>query len=323
MMMKAVVMREPGAPAVLVVQQREKPRIDAHEVLIQVKAAGINFPDVIQRKGSYPAPAGAVPDIPGLEVSGIVVEKGSEVSTVQLGDAICCLIAGGGYAEYVKVPAALCLPIPEGFSFAEAACLPETVYTVWDNVFRRGKLQANEGILVQGGSGGIGSTTIQLSKAFGAKVYTTVSSADKAAFCKKLGADITINYKTEDFEEVLKDTPVHVVLDSIGGSYFEKHLALLEPDGRLVQINAMAGAKVTLNIMQLMQKRIQVTGSTLRARDTAFKAELTQEICAQVWPLMGNDFRPQIHQTYTLEQAAEAHTQMEDGHFLGKLVFVI
>lgn len=321
--MKAVVMREPGAPSVLAVQEREKPTIGTEEVLIQVKAAGINFPDVIQRKGSYPAPAGAIADIPGLEVSGIIVEVGSHVSGLQLGDAVCCLIAGGGYAEYVKAPAAVCLPIPEGFSFAEAACLPETVYTVWDNVFRRGKLKANEGILIQGGSGGIGSTAIQLAKAFGAQVYTTVSSAEKADFCKKLGATITINYKTEDFVEVLKGKPVHVVLDSIGGSYFEKHLTLLEPDGRLVQINAMAGAKVTLNIMQLMQKRIQVTGSTLRARDTAFKAELTQEIRNAVWPLMGDAFRPQIHQTYTFEEAVQAHTQMEEGNFLGKLVFVV
>ena len=322
-MMRAVVIREPGAPTVLAVEQREKPKIAADEVLIQVKAAGLNFPDIIQRKGAYPAPAGAVADIPGLEVSGIIVEKGSQVQDWQLGDAVCCLLAGGGYAEYVKASSSLCLPIPAGFSFAEAACLPETVYTVWDNVFRRGKLQAQEGILIQGGAGGIGSTAIQLAKAFGAQVYTTVSNPAKAEFCHRLGADVVINYKTQDFEEALAGKEVHVVLDCIGGSYFEKHINLLAPDGRLVHINAMGGVKVTLNLVKLMQKRIQITGSTLRARDIAFKALLTQEVKAKVWPLMGDAFRPQIHQRYSLEEAVEAHTQMEKGDFLGKLVFVL
>lgn len=321
--MKAIVITQPGGPAVLKLQERDQPQIGANELLIKVHAAGINRPDVFQRKGNYPAPAGVVADIPGLEVAGVIEAMGDQVQGWKLGDAVCCLVAGGGYAEYVAASAQVCLPIPKGFSFEEAAILPETIYTVWDNVFRRGVLKAGEGILIQGGSGGIGSTAIQLAKAFGAKVFTTVSSAEKTAYCEQLGADIVINYKEADFQTALANEVVDVILDSIGGKYFEKHIDLLAADGRLVHINAMEGAKVDLNIFKIMQKRILVTGSTLRARELAFKAQLTDEIRQKVWPILGEKFIPQLYRTFNIEEAVQAHELMDSGDFLGKLVLTI
>lgn len=321
--MKAIVISQAGGPEVLQLQERMQPVVAGGELLIRVKAAGINRPDVFQRKGNYPAPVGVVSDIPGLEVAGIIEALGADVQGWQLGDAVCCLVPGGGYAEYVLASALVCLPIPAGLSFAEAAILPETIYTVWDNVFRRGNLQAGEGILIQGGSGGIGSTAIQLAKAFGARVFTTVGSAEKAAYCKQLAADIVINYKEADFQEVLADETVNLVLDSIGGDYFDKHIELLAADGRLVHINAMGGAKVNLNIIKLMQKRILITGSTLRARELSFKALLTAEIREQVWPLIGYKFMPQHYKSFPLAEAAQAHELMDSGDFLGKLVLEI
>ncbi len=321
--MKAIVITAHGGPEVLKLQERAVPTLAAGELLVQVKAAGINRPDVFQRKGNYPAPAGQVADIPGLEVAGIIEAIGEGVEGWQLGEAVCCLVAAGGYAEYVAVSAQTCLPIPAGFSFAEAAILPETIYTVWDNVFRRGMLAAGEGILIQGGSGGIGSTAIQLAKAFGARVFTTVSSVEKQAYCRALGADIAINYKEADFQSQLAAETVNVVLDSIGGAYFEQHIDLLAADGRLVHINAMAGAKVSLNIFKLMQKRIVITGSTLRARELAFKSQLTAEIKQHVWPILGEKFIPQLYKSFDLENAAEAHALMDSGDFLGKLVLTL
>ena len=322
-MMRAMVITKPGETDVLQVQERAIPAIAECEVLIHVKAAGINRPDIFQRKGNYPAPAGTVEDIPGLEVAGIITQLGTEVTERKVGEKVCCLVAGGGYAEYVVAHQDMCLPIPEGVSFEEAAILPETVYTVWDNVFRRGALRKGESILIHGGAGGIGSTAIQLAKAFGTRVLTTVSSDEKEAYCLQLGADKAVNYRESDFREVLQEEKVNVVLDSIGGDYFQKNLDLLDTDGRLVYINAMKGHKVELNILKLMQKRILITGSTLRARELSFKIPLTREIHQHVWPLIGKSFRPQLFKVFPLEDAAEAHELMENGVFLGKLALVI
>lgn len=321
--MKAVVITEFGGPEVLMVQERERPTIGPEEVLIAVKAAGINRPDHFQRKGNYPAPAGVVADIPGLEVAGIIEEVGSAVTKWKIGDQVCSLVAGGGYAGYIATHASMCLPIPVGLSFAEAAILPETIYTVWDNLFRRGQLIAGEGVLIHGGSGGIGSTAIQLAKAFGARVFTTVGDAAKGAYCEKLGADVVVPYKEQDFAAILKEERVDVVLDSIGGSYFSKHIDMLAPDGRLIHVNAVGGVKVELHILKMMQKRLLLTGSTLRARDLSFKIQLTKAVYDNVWPLIGQKFHPQLYKTFPLKDAAKAHELLESGDFLGKLALVI
>ena len=320
-MMKAIVITEPGGPEELRVQEVNLPQIGELDVRIEVKAAGVNRPDVFQRKGNYPAPPGVDPRIPGLEVAGVIVEKGKDVTEWNIGDRVCALVAGGGYAAYVKVFNGHCLPIPDGLSFEEAASLPETVFTVWDNVFRRGQLKAGEHFLVHGGAGGIGSTAIQLGALFGAEVYTTISSAEKADFCQSLGAIKAINYKHQDFEDELKFLGVDVILDSIGGSYFEKNINILNPDGRLIYINAMDGAKVTLNLLKLMQKRIRLTGSTLRARDQEFKQVLRNEIWTNVWPkLTAGNFKPNLFQVLPFTDAPEAHRLMEDSSLLGKIV---
>ncbi|PRD56217.1 NAD(P)H-quinone oxidoreductase [Sphingobacterium gobiense] len=321
--MKAIVITEAGGPDVLQVQERTIPAVAERDVLIEVKAAGVNRPDIFQRKGNYPAPEGVVADIPGLEVAGIITQVGTAVTERKVGDKVCCLVAGGGYAEYVAAHSDMCLPIPEEISFEEAAALPETVYTVWDNVFRRGALQEGESILIHGGAGGIGSTAIQLAKAFGARVLTTVSSVEKEAYCRQLGADKVVNYRNTDFREALQDETVNIILDSIGGDYFRRNLDLLDTDGRLVYINAVKGNMVELNILKLMQKRILITGSTLRARDLSFKIPLTRDIYQHVWPLIGKSFLPQLFKAFPIEDAAKAHELMEDGTFLGKLVLVV
>ncbi|WP_207435306.1 NAD(P)H-quinone oxidoreductase [Sabulibacter ruber] len=322
--MKAVVITTPGAPDVLQVQEKDMPSSTAQQVLIKVKAAGINRPDVAQRKGNYPPPAGAPVDIPGLEVAGIIEACGDEVQRWQLGDAVCALLPGGGYAEYAVVDARHCLPVPSGWSFEEAASLPETVFTVWHNVFQRGKLQPGESLLVHGGSSGIGITAIQLAKAWGARVFATAGSPEKCAACEALGAERCINYKTEDFEEILKTEGVDVVLDMVGGNYIPKNLNLLKPDGQLVFINAMQGAKGEFNVMQVMQKRLSISGSTLRPRDAEFKALLTADIEKHVWPLLeAGKFRPVIYQTFSLQEAAQAHALMESSEHIGKIVLSI
>lgn len=320
--MKAVVITAFGTADVLRVESRERPMIGDSQVLIGVKAAGINRPDIFQRKGHYPAPPDVVQDIPGLEVAGVVLEVGAEVTRWAQGDEVCCLIAGGGYAEFVAVEADCCLPIPTGLSFAEAACLPETIFTVWDNVFRRGALKRGEHLLVHGGSGGIGSTAIQLAKACGAQVSATSGSAEKCAYCASLGADRVINYKEEDFADVLQATGVDVILDSIAGDYFDKNVSLLHADGRLVHINAVKGKQVSLDILKLMQKRLILTGSTLRSRDLAFKAELTREVQEFIWPLVGDAFKPQLYKTFPYTEASKAHQLLEDGHVLGKVALL-
>ncbi|HLT41462.1 MAG TPA: NAD(P)H-quinone oxidoreductase [Sphingobacteriaceae bacterium] len=318
--MKAIIISKFGGPEVLQVVERELPVHSSKEVLIKVKAFGINRPDVFQRKGNYPAPKGASMDIPGLEVAGIVEECGEDVGRWKVGDEVCALLSGGGYSEYVAVNERHCLPKPENLSFAEAASLPETLFTVWHNVFQRGNLQAGDSILIHGGSGGIGITAIQLASHFCKAVYVTAGSKEKCDECIKLGADLAINYKAEDFEDVLTNTEINVVLDSIGGDYFQKNLNLLSEDGRMVSINAMLGAKVSLNISQIMQKRLIVTGSTLRSRSADFKAQLAEEIERDVWPLIAQEKFQPIVKVFPYSDVVAAHTYLESGFNFGKIV---
>ncbi|MBE7171669.1 MAG: NAD(P)H-quinone oxidoreductase [Williamsia sp.] len=322
--MKAIVITQPGAPGVLQGQERPVPVPTAGEVLIKVMAAGINRPDVAQRKGNYPPPPGVPQDVPGLEIAGIVAECGTEVSRWKKGDAVCALVGGGGYAEYAVAHAGTCLPVPEGWSFVEAASLPETVFTVWHNVFQRGRLKKGEHFLVHGGSSGIGIAAIQLAKAFGAQVAATVGSEEKCQACRALGADICINYKEEDFEQVLAAEGVDVVLDMIGGDYIQKEMRLLKAEGRLVFINTMQGATAELNAMDIMRKRLTLTGSTLRNREKEFKAGLAAEVEREVWPLLKNkQFKAVIYKTLPLQEAAEAHRVMESSQHIGKIMLKV
>lgn len=321
--MKAIIITEPGGPKVLQLQERPMPQPAANEVLIKVKAAGVNRPDVIQRKGNYPPPAGVPADIPGLEIAGIVEQCGDAVTTLKKGDEVCALIGGAGYAAYAVANAAHCLPIPQGFDFIEAASLPETVLTVWHNVFQRGQLKAGENFLVHGGSSGIGITAIQLAKAFGATIFATAGSKEKCEACISLGADECINYKEDDFEMVLKTKAVDVILDMIGGDYTEKNIRLLNTDGRLVFINAMKGGKSSFDAIDIMRRRLTITGSTLRNRDASFKAALIAEVYKHVWPIIeSGKFKPVIYKTFPLADAAAAHTLMESSEHIGKIVLV-
>jgi len=321
--MKAIVISQPGGPEVLKFQDRPMPEPGSDEVLIAVKAAGINRADVLQRKGHYPPPAGVPADIPGLEVAGVVVQCGTDVSQWKEGDAVCALLAGGGYAEYVNVKQGQCLPVPAGFSFAEAAGLPETVFTVWSNVFQRGNLQPGENLLVHGGSSGIGITAIQLAKAFGGNVFVTVGTDEKGKACLELGADQFINYKTQDFEEELAAKGMDVILDMIGGQYFEKNIQVLRPEGRLVYISTMKGNRGELNIMQIMQKRISITGSTLRSREYSYKQALAKEILQKVWPvLVSGKYKAVISETFSFPEAPEAHRLMESSRHIGKIILL-
>ena len=319
--MRAARMNGFGGPEVFHVVELPGLKPGIGEVLIAVAAAGINRPDVFQRKGNYPAPAGVPADIPGLEISGIVQEVGEGVEDLQVGDAVMALLAGGGYATEAVVPADHCILKPEMLSFEEAAAIPETTYTVWHNLFERGHLAKNERVLIHGGTGGIGTTAIQLAKAIGAEVITTVGSAEKKEIALSLGADLVLNYQEEDFASVLKESGVDVVLDSIGGDYFAKHLDILRPDGRLVHINAVQGAKVELNLLKMMQKRITITGSTLRARDKSFKTQLTRAVVTHVLPLIERgEFKPLIHRVYPLSAVLEAHAYFETADQYGKIV---
>jgi putative PIG3 family NAD(P)H quinone oxidoreductase len=318
--MKAIIIKEFGDPEVLQLINRNQPDHASNEVLIRVKASGINRPDIFQRKGNYPAPKGSSVDIPGLEVSGIIEDCGKEVKRWKRGDRVCALVSGGGYAEYVSVNEKHCLPIPENLSFEEAASLPETLFTVWHNVFQRAALQANDSILIHGGSGGIGITAIQLASHFCKAVYVTSGSEDKCHRCLKLGADIAINYKTEDFESRLMNNEVNVILDSIGGDYFQKNLNLLHEDGRMVSINAVKGTKVSLDISQLMRKRLLLSGSTLRNRDAEFKAQLAAEVEKNVWPLINTNLFKPIVRSFPYSEVVAAHKYLESGSNFGKLV---
>lgn len=319
--MKAIVISQPGPPSVLWLQEKEDPSPKANEVLIKIKAAGVNRPDIFQRKGNYPAPPGAPQDIPGLEVSGVIEMHGKKATRWKEGDAVCALLAGGGYADYAVVSEDHCLPLPLNWSHEEAASLPETVFTVWHNVFQRGALKSGEHILIHGGSSGIGITAIQLAKAFGAKVSITAGSDIKCRACTELGADMAINYRTEDFEDVLKGEGVDVILEMVGGDYIAKDLRLLKSDGRIVFINAMKGGKAEMNALDIMRRRLTVTGSTLRARDHAFKAALAEAVLKNVWPVIeSGKFKPVIFKTFGLSDAAAAHELLETGTHIGKIV---
>ena len=326
--MKAIVITQPGEPDVLQIQDRPMPIILSHEILIKVAAAGVNRPDVLQRKGNYPPPAGASLDIPGLEVAGTVIEVGADCTQWKLGDNVCALLSGGGYAEYCAVPEGQCLPVPENLSFIEAASLPETYFTVWSNVFDRGRLQLGERLLIHGGSSGIGVAAIQLAKAWGATVYVTAGSDVKCAFCEKLGADNAINYKMESFKDVIKQITqkkgVDVILDMIGGDYTSDNLELLSEEGRLVLINSMKGDEAKIKLSHIMRKRLTITGSTLRSRDTSFKVAIALQLKKYVWPWLSTGaVKPVVHSTFPLKEAAAAHKLMESSEHIGKIVLVV
>jgi NADPH:quinone reductase len=319
--MKCIVITQPGGPDVLKIQERDIPVPSGNQVLIEVKAAGVNRPDTFQRKGNYPAPAGAPPDVPGLEIAGIVAGCGPDATRWKPGDAVCALLSGGGYAEFAVAHEDHCLRLPLGWDFVQAASLPETVFTVWHNVFQRGQLKPGEHLLVHGGSSGIGITAIQLAKAFNATVSITAGSAEKCKACLELGADRAINYREADFEEILKAEGVDVILDMVGGDYIQKNTRLLKEDGRLVFINAMKGGKAEFNALDVMRRRLTITGSTLRARDAAFKTSLANAVHEQVWPLVeSGKFKPVIYRTFPFEQANKAHELMENGPHIGKII---
>jgi putative PIG3 family NAD(P)H quinone oxidoreductase len=327
MAMTAIEIREPGGPEVLVPAERPRPAPGPGEVLVNVAAAGVNRPDVMQRRGSYPPPPGAS-DIPGLEIAGTVEEAGAGVTEWRVGDRVCALVAGGGYAEYCTAPAPQCLPVPAGMDFIAAAAIPETFFTVWTNVFERGRLRPGESLLVHGGSSGIGTTAIQLGRAFGARVFATAGSAEKCAACERLGAERAVNYRDTDFvaaiTEAIGGRGVDVILDMVGGDYVPRNLDLLATEGRLVQIAFLAGAKAQINLLQIMQRRLSVTGSTLRPRSVAEKGAIARALHEHVWPLLeSGTVKPVIHQTFPLRKAAEAHRVLEAGAHIGKLVLVV
>jgi putative PIG3 family NAD(P)H quinone oxidoreductase len=316
-----------GGPEVLSPSSCDIPTPQKGEVLVKVAFAGVNRPDCLQRSGKYPPPAGASP-IVGLEVSGEVVALGEGANRWQLGDKICALTNGGAYAEYVTVPEGQALPIPKGYTLLQAAALPENYFTVWTNVFQRGKLKAGESILIHGGSSGIGLTAIQLAHAFGAKVFCTVGNADKVAACVKVGADVAIDYKTQDYvEEVLKLTDqkgVNAILDMVGGSYMQRNLRALAIEGRLLQIAFLQPSKVEVDWVSLMAKRLTFTGSTLRPRSAADKAQIANELQEQVWPLLAaGTVAPVIYKVFDLNEAAQAHALMESSQHIGKIMLTV
>lgn len=325
--MKVIEITTPGGPDVLQAGERDTPQVGAGEVLIKVAAAGVNRPDVVQRLGRYPAPPGAS-DIPGLEVAGEIVELGAGVDGLNVGDKVCALVPGGGYAEYCTANIACVLPVPDGFSATQAAAIPETYFTVWSNLFDRAGLKKGETLLVHGGSSGIGSTAIQLAKAFGAKVVTTVGNAEKADFCRNLGADLVVNYKEEDFVDAVHaftdGAGVNVVLDMVGGDYIEKNIACLAVEGRHVSIAFLQGQQVTFNMMPVMLKRLVLTGSTLRARDNAFKGEIATQLKTHVWPLMeAGKVAPVIDSVFPMDEANKAHALMESSTHMGKIMLEV
>jgi NADPH2:quinone reductase len=324
--MTCVEIKAPGGPEQLVLATRPCPQPKAHEVLIAVEAAGVNRPDVVQRMGLYPAPPGAS-DLPGLEVAGTVIAAGAQVTWPAVGERVCALVPGGGYATHCVTPAGACLPLPNTFDAVHGAALPETFFTVWHNVFERGALKAGENFLVHGGSSGIGTTATQLAHAFGAFVATTAGTDEKCASCRALGADLAINYRTHDFaEEIKAKAPgggVDVILDMVGGAYTARNLRALKPDGRLVNIAFLGGSKSELDLMPVMTKRLTLTGSTLRVRDDVFKARLAAAVRENVWPLLeAGRIKPVIHATFPLADAAEAHRLMESSAHFGKIVLI-
>ncbi len=324
--MRVVEITQPGKPDVLKPASRPVPLPRTGEVLVKVEAAGVNRPDVLQRTGHYPVPPGAS-DIPGLEIAGRVVAVGPGVDGWRVGDALCALVQGGGYAEYCAAPALQCLPVPKGLSAIEAASLPETFFTVWSNVFDRARLAPGESFLVQGGSSGIGVTAIQMVKAFGHPVFATAGSREKVEACARLGADRAIDYKSEDFAAVVKEATggrgVDVILDMVGGDYVDRELKCLADDGRVVLIAFLGGSRATVNLNEILRRRLVLTGSTLRPRPVEFKGAIAAKLREKVWPLIeAGRILPVVHQTFPLAQAAAAHGLMESGRHIGKIVLV-
>lgn len=322
--MRAIEISQPGGPDVLKPTRRPRPEPEAGQVVIKVAYAGVNRPDALQRAGNYAPPPDAS-DLPGLEASGEVTAVGQGVSWPAIGDQVCALLPGGGYAEYVTTPAAHCLPVPNGMGLKEAACLPETYFTVWTNVFMRGGLNAGERILIHGGSSGIGTTAIQLAKAFGARVFATAGSPEKCAKCEALGAERAINYREEDFVKVLKaEGGANVILDMVGGDYIARDVACMAQDGRLVFIAFLEGPKAELNFAQVMVKRLTITGSTLRPQSDAAKADIARQLREHVWPLLDSArIAPVMDSTFQLDDAASAHARMETSQHIGKIVLEV
>ena len=325
--MRAIEITQPGKPDVLQPCERPQPQLKPGEVLIRVHAAGINRPDVLQRLGQYPVPPGAS-DLPGLEVAGEIVDGDLKDSGFSKGDLVCALVQGGGYAEYCAAPIDQCLPLPQGVSALEGATLPETFFTVWSNVFMRAHLSEGETLLVQGGSSGIGVTAIQIATALGHRVFATAGSDDKCRAIEALGAERGINYRSEDFVAVVKELTggkgVDVILDMVAGDYVPREIDCLADDGRLAIIALLGGAKANVDLGQVLRRRLTVTGSTLRPRPVAFKAEIARQLRERVWPLFAEGkIKPVIHRIYPLEQAAAAHALMESSTHVGKIVLQV
>lgn len=325
--MTVIAISEPGGPKVLKPETRPVPRPQGGDILIRVRAAGVNRPDVAQRSGAYPPPPGAS-DLPGLEVAGTVAAVGPDVRRWRVGDQVCALTPGGGYAEFCLTHESNALPVPHGFTLTEAAALPETFFTVWHNVFQRGGLKAGETFLVHGGSSGIGTAAIQLARAFGATVLTTAGSAEKCEACLRLGADRAINYREEDFVAVTKEVTggkgANLILDMVGGSYIERNYEAAAVEGRIVQIAVLGGAKAEVNVARLMMKRLVHTGSTLRPRTVEFKGAVAAELERLVWPLLGErKVAPVMDMIYPLRDAWRAHERMEEGDHIGKIVLEV
>jgi len=326
-LMRCIEISKPGGPEVLLPAERPTPAPKANEILVKVAAAGVNRPDVLQRLGRYPVPPDAS-DLPGLEVAGEVVALGSSAKKFRIGDKVCALISGGGYAEYCVAPEVQALPVPKGLSLLEAASLPETFFTVWSNVYDRARLAPGETLLVQGGSSGIGVTAIQMAKATGNRVFATAGSDEKCAACVKLGADKAINYRTQDFGAEIKAATggkgVDVILDMVGGDYVPTELKCLADDGRLVFIAFLRGPKAELDINELMRRRLTMTGSTLRPRPVEFKGEIARRLREKIWPLIeAGRIKPVVYRSFPLAQAGEAHKLMESSQHIGKIVLTL
>lgn len=322
--MRCIEISTPGAPEVLTLTERPTPAPGPSEVLVAVGAAGVNRPDLLQRRGKYPPPPGAS-DLPGLEVAGRIVGVGDGVAALAVGDEVCALVAGGGYAEYCVVPAPQCLPVPAGLDLVSAAALPETCFTVWTNVFERGRLQPGEVLLVHGGTSGIGTTAIQLGRAFGARVFATAGTHEKCRACERLGAERGVNYREDDFVTLVREATnghgADVILDMVGGDYVSRNLSLLAVEGRLVQIAFLKGSRVELDLSTVMRQRLLITGSTLRARSVEEKGAIARAVEARVWPLVAAGVvRPVVHAVFPLAEAATAHAVLEEGRHIGKIV---
>ncbi len=322
--MKCIEIAQPGGPEVLVSTERPIPQPDSGQVLIKVTAAGVNRPDVIQRQGGYPSPPGAS-DLPGLEISGEVVLCASDVTSITPGDQVCALLNGGGYAEYAIAEASLCLPVPQGIAIQDAAALPETTFTVWHNVFERAGLQDGEIFLIHGGTSGIGTTAIQMAKAFGARIFASAGSTRKCQVCTELGAEKAFNYHEEDFVAGIKDVSkgANVILDMIGGDYVQKNIRAAAFQGRIISIAFLRGSKVEVDLGPMMLKQLVLTGSTLRSQPVANKADIAAALQERIWPLLANGtIKPIIHTRFSLDEAGEAHSLMESNAHIGKLLLL-